>query len=328
MKNKKLRVSKLLANLTADQFQQLLQVAEATENLNLAALARFEELMAQHGRDLYNSFRTLSSCHVYTARFQRFRFDEEDKRWYSDEVRNASPAFGFRTLQRLKAELLTMASASEGALAGLFYVMPAGPETGHVVLCLMSDGQGHLAVGFGLESGWRWAGLDNAHIAKLFEVFCTHDPSFNIDFFDLAGARLGGALKARHLAGEPMEGPGHDRFLAHWLQQEMRELGDLETVSVTHLTDAFWSAMKRMREATDELLATTKADLERAFNKRTRALQSRVETAELLSKGSQERARRLSAEMLALRQQSKKMSTPAAPAAAQSVGQAPDKLFG
>lgn len=308
----------LLGNLTDELLLEMALIAEGASKLDKTAVKRFGSVMSEHGSDLYKEFEMMTRCGAHMPSFMRFlEPDNVDAKWQVDDMRCATPAFGFDNLEAVTSELWALsASANQPAVSALFLPVPNSGLTPFLLFSVFSDEAGNFAVNFGLKEGFRWTSIQSEPIVRKLEQLLQLNQGLDARFFEQAAERLVAAL-----ANRTDEAGSNDQkvFVTDWLKQEMRAVGTLEPLAAQRVTESIRQVMK-------QILVETEAGKDAQHAKQVKALRGQLEKAELLSRGSQARAARLDAELKTLRRQAGQ--APAAPASSrQSIGQALDLLF-
>lgn len=309
----------VLGNLTDELLMEMALIAEGASQLDKAAVKRFGSAMAEHGSDLYKEFEMMTRCGAPMPSFMRFLEPcEPDGTWVVDEVRCASPAFGFDKLDAVTAELWALAaSANQPAVSALFLPVPNSGLTPFLLFSVFSDEAGNFAVNFGLKEGFRWTSIQSQPIVSKLEQLLNLSHGLDASFFDKAAERLLAALATRTA---DVENTDQKAFVSEWLKQEMRAVGTLEPLAAHRVTETIRQVMKQM-------LGESEAGKDAQHAKQVKSLRSQLEKADLLSKGSQARAARLDAELKTLRRQAGQPPTADLKRNHQSIGQALDLLF-
>ncbi|KWA83747.1 hypothetical protein WL29_20495 [Burkholderia ubonensis] len=308
-----------LSNLTDELFLEMALIAEGAAQLDKVAVKRFGRALAAHGLDIYKEFEMMTRCGVHVPSFMRFlEPGDADGMWQVDDVRCATPAFGFNNLDAVTAELWALsASAGQPAVSALFLPVPTTGLTPFLLFSVFSDEAGNFAVNFGLKEGFRWSSIQSQPIVRKLEQLLNLNQGLDVRFFDEAAERLLAAL-----ANRPADTVGdyQKAFVTEWLKQEMRPVGTLEPLAAQRIAES-------IRQAMTQILDETTSAKDAQHGKQVKALRSQLEKADLLSKGSQNRAARLEAELKTLRRQAGQAQVVATTRSHQSIGQALDLLF-
>lgn len=310
----------VLSNISDELLLGMAYIAEGVSKIDRAAGPRFESVMAEHGPALYKEFELMTGCGLPLPSFMRFIESPKKtgRSWLVDDVRCATPAFGFGTLDAATAELWAMAASANGpAVSALFLPAPNNGETPFLLFVVFSDEAGNFGTGFGINGNFRWAALDPKPIKLHLERLLQYQRGLEPGFLDSAATRLAAELAKRGLGMPEKEAQS---FLAEWLKHEMRPLGTLEPRAAHCLAETIQHVMQRMVVESEQGKVALHA-------KQLKSLRSELEKATLLSKGSQARAARLEAELKSLRQQTNNEPNISAVKGHQSIGQALDLLF-
>ncbi|HDR9103634.1 hypothetical protein [Paraburkholderia sp. A3RO-2L] len=311
---------------------EMMQRMDSDKGVASDAGRRFNAIMQEHGEILSSQLEMYSRSEVYSPLFVRFAENAEGPgKWLMDEVRCGGVAFGFDSIERITAELSSFSAASETpAVSAVFFPSPVPTKSPFILFAIFGDKDGNVAICVGVDQRYRWASLDFPPLDGLLERLIDLEYGLSAEFFPEASARLLKTLSERLGFELPEDASEIEAFFTDELRREMRDVGTMAIQS----TD--W-VMNTLTSANEELEKKAQAELERVtqskdslYQKQIKKLKSQIDTAERLSKGSQDRATRLDAEVRTLRKQlgTSSANVQEAPKADEGcVGRALDALF-
>ncbi|MDN8078506.1 hypothetical protein QZN30_03735 [Burkholderia multivorans] len=284
---------------------EMMQRMDSDKGVASDAVRRFNAVMQEHGEGLSSQLEKYARSEVYSPLFVRFvEASEGSSKWQMDDARCGGAAFGFDSIERISTELSTFSAASEApAVSAVFFPSPVPAKSPFILFAIFGDKDGNVAICVGVEHRYRWASLDFPPLEGLLERLIGLEYGLSADFFPEASTRLLKALSERLGFALPEDASEIEAFFTDQLRIEMRELGTLAIQSTDWVMSTLVSANEELEKKAQAELARVTQTKDSLYQKQIKKLKSQIDTAERLSKGSQERAMRLDAEMRALRKQ-------------------------
>lgn len=301
----------------ADMLAQLEQSAPDSA-LNPQAVAKFDEILTRFGDGLMGETLLLSKSEVYTPRI--YLFEKEGNRWEVAELLSGAPAYAGSSVSAIGQHLRALTRlGGPQSVAAMFFVPPESKKLPPMQLALFCDAEGTIASGLGTDK-LRWTSLDGPISLLIAQVqrLGLDGPAGDDCFF---ADRAKGLLAELNKCASP---DSFEELVEAFLRGTMLHLGSADVQAGYVLTRNWRSMLERMRLAFEDELSAKVEQMEKVAKAQAKSLTAQLTKAEMLAKGSCERAERLTAELQALRKQ---VPAAAGPVPEVQVRKALDLLF-